>query len=83
MDDFAKSVASEKEVLLAQQDLRTSLKPGGFNLLVKWICTSKTVSDDIIEEDRSDASNKKFEAEPLTSSLQHFSVSNGVLKMTC
>ena len=68
MDDFAKSVETEEEARFVYQDVRETLRLGGFNLL-KWICNSEAVCNSIPEKDRSDAVNKTFEAEPHTSSL--------------
>ena len=67
MDDFAKSVKTE-EARFVYQDVRETLKLGGFNLL-KWICNNEAVFNSIPGKDISDAVNKTFEAEPHTSSL--------------
>ena len=68
MDDFAKSVKTEEEARFVYQDVRETLKLGGFNLL-KWICNNEAVFNSIPGKDRSDAVNKTFEAEPHTSSM--------------
>ena len=68
MDHFAKSVKTEEEARFVYQDVRETLKLGGFNLL-KWICNNEAVFNSIPGKDRSDAVNKTFEAEPHTSSL--------------
>ena len=67
MDDFAKSVITV-EAVYVYQDLRTTLRKGGFNLL-KWVCNNEVVTRSIPEKDRREAKSKTFEAELHTSSL--------------
>ena len=84
MDDFAKSVETEEEAMLVYKDLRETLKLGGFNLL-KCICNNESVTETIPEEQRSEARNKTFEAEPLTSSLleMKWDVDSDSLEVSC
>ena len=82
MDDFAKSVATVEEALHVYQDVRTTLRKGGFNLL-KWICNNDVITRSIPEQDRSEAKSKTFEAEPHTSSLlcMQWNVDNDTLEV--
>ena len=82
MDDFAKSVATVEEAVHVYQDVRTTLKKGGFELL-KWICSNEEVTRSIPEQDRSQAKSKTFEAEPHTSSLlgMQWNVDNDTLEV--
>ena len=66
MDDFVKSVATEKVALEVYTRLQYSLYKDGFQL-TKWICNSKNVMKVISPEDRWGVQSKTFEAGSLAS----------------
>ena len=68
MDDFVKSIASEKEALAVYRSLQKSLADRGFQL-TKWICNSEKVMKEIPPEDRTVAPSKTFGSEPLAPSI--------------
>ena len=68
MDDFIKSVKTDKEAIEVFSNVVNCLKNGGFDLR-KWISNSSAVMKSIPSDLLSEAKTKTFEIEPLNSSI--------------